>query len=177
MNFVVATFLLGAVPESGFDGLTCVDEVVDTQVAILAQNASGQSPEENTYYKLQVVVEYRIFELMLMIIDEGTFLGMEGLWRPGLPQSKLRVYQMSRLMMLHLPKLYIHFGDIGMTSDILVSQWLTTLFTYTVPYPVIIQLWDYVFSAGWPGLFRLSMALLQSCEKSLLAMELEAVRL
>ena len=133
-------------------------------------HADGVMPKQE-----QAVIEYRVFDLMLLIIDKDTSLGMEGLWGHGIPQMKLRVYQMTRLLMCYLPRLYEHFEIIGLATEQLIAQWLMTLFTYTVSFPVILRLWDYAFSTGWPGIFQLSMALLQSCEESLLAMDLESV--
>ena len=155
MNYVVGVFILGAMEVS--------NKQADVEEMVISTHD-------------QVAMEYRIFDIMLLIIDKDKTLGMEGLWGHGIPQMKLRVYQMTRLLMCYLPRLYEHFERIELATELLIAQWLMTLFTYTVPFPAILRLWDYAFSAGWPGLFRLSLALLQSCEKSLLAMDLESVR-
>ena len=93
---------------------------------------------------------------------------MRELWRPGVPQLKLRVFQFDALLRGYLPKLHAHFQSIGLAPDVLVSQWFLTLFSYALPFHALARAWDVVFTEGWKMLFRLGLARLSSIAHQLL---------
>lgn len=113
------------------------------------------------------------------IIDNTTRrskLDMGGLWAEKLPRLKLRVFQLERLLRWHSPRLATHFTRLQLSPELLTAQWFLTLFAYFLTAEDTIRLWDYLFIAGWPGLFRAAVALLLCLEPELLAAEdLEAV--
>ena len=98
---------------------------------------------------------------------------MRELWRPGVPQLKLRVFQFDALLRGYLPKLHAHFQSIGLAPDVLVSQWFLTLFSYALPFHALARAWDVVFTEGWKMLFRLGLARLSSIAHQLLPLSLE----
>mmetsp|Transcript_6026 Transcript_6026/g.8877 ORF Transcript_6026/g.8877 Transcript_6026/m.8877 type:complete len:871 (+) Transcript_6026:100-2712(+) len=100
-------------------------------------------------------------------------LELRELWRPGMPQLKLRVYQFDRLLTKYLPKLRRHFRRIGMAPDILASQWFFTLLAYAIPADWLPRVWDVVFADGWKALMRLALARLALAQDELLAASLE----
>ena len=55
-------------------------------------------------------------------------LELAELWRPGMPQLKLRVFQLDQLLFRHLPRLRAHLKSVGLAPDVLASQWFFTLF-------------------------------------------------
>jgi hypothetical protein len=48
-----------------------------------------------------------------------------------------------------------------------------THFSYTIPLDMLLRLWDHTFLSGWPGVYRISVALLQVMEEALLVMDLD----
>ena len=101
-------------------------------------------------------------------------LELSELWRPGMPQLKLRVFQFDRLVSAHLPRLRAHFRDIGLAPDVLASQWFFTVFAYVVPIAWLPRLWDACFHDGWKAVYRLSLALLSAAVDELCRMSLDA---
>ena len=75
---------------------------------------------------------------------------------------KLRVFQFDRALSFSLPKLYAHFLSLRLAPEVLVSQWMITLFSYTVPLQLTVDLWDYLLVGGWTAVFRIALALLKA---------------
>ena len=120
--------------------------------------------------------EYDIFLFLQKLLDREGKLGMAGLWQSKAPSMKLRVYQLDRILRWMLPRLHAHFIEIQLTPEVIVAQWFITLFSYTVPLQWTMQIWGYVFSEGWPALFRVVLSLLQILEDTILDVDLEGVR-
>lgn len=107
----------------------------------------------------------------LRALDNG--LELRELWRPGMPQLKLRVYQLDKLLSKHAPKARSHLRSIGLAPDVLASQWFFTLFAYAVPPDWLPRIWDLVFADGWKALMRLALARIVLATPDLLAAGLE----
>lgn len=95
------------------------------------------------------------------------------LWRPGMPQLKLRVFQFDHLLGQHMPKLRKHFRNIGMAPDVLASQWFFTLFAYALPAHWLPRVWDVVFADGWKAMMRFALGRLALSADELLGYGLE----
>ncbi|KAJ1445094.1 rab-GTPase-TBC domain-containing protein, partial [Pelagophyceae sp. CCMP2097] len=80
------------------------------------------------------------------------------LWRPGMPQLKLRVFQFDRLVCLRLPRLRAHLKEVGLAPDVLASQWFLTLFAYALPTHWLKRVWDCVFAGGWAAIYKIALA-------------------
>ncbi|KAJ8601528.1 hypothetical protein CTAYLR_008019 [Chrysophaeum taylorii] len=100
-------------------------------------------------------------------------LELRELWRPGMPQLKLRVYQFDRLVARFLPRLRAHFREIGLAPDVLASQWFFTLFAYALPADWLPRTWDVIFADGWKAVMRLALARLSLAAEELLSCGLE----
>jgi len=98
-------------------------------------------------------------------------LRMGGLWRPGVPLMKQRIYEFEQLLRLRLPALSAHFRELDLAPDVLVSQWLLTLFAYALSEPLLLRAWDAVLGAGWEAALSVALALLQLHEAELTAAE------
>ncbi|KAG5182552.1 hypothetical protein JKP88DRAFT_277917 [Tribonema minus] len=112
---------------------------------------------------------------------------VEELWLPGVPEMKLRVYQFDRLLERELPRLHAHFKTTqlqlevsrvprssarrsGAVAVVLVSQWLLTLFAYSLPLPTLVRAWDALLMDGWKGVFRLGIARLRDVQEQLVVL-------
>ena len=100
---------------------------------------------------------------------------MRGLWQAGVPQMKLRVYQLDRLLLWSQPRLHAHLSSIQLAPEVLVAQWFVTLFSYTIPLPLTVRLWDMLFLSGWTGMFRVALAVMQRLQGPMLGADLEGL--
>jgi hypothetical protein len=73
---------------------------------------------------------------------------MRGLWSPGVPQLPLCIFQFSLLLGKHLPRLHSHFKHVGLSLDFFVSQWFLTLYSYTLPMHIVVQVWNVFITDG-----------------------------
>ena len=117
-------------------------------------------------------LESTVFGLMLQFLHT---LDMRDLWRPGVPQLKLRIYQFDRLLILKLPSLHAHFRDIGLSPDFFASQWFLTLLTYNLPHAELVRVWDLLLTDGWKTIFRVGIAILAGLESVIATSSLEEV--
>jgi len=116
------------------------------------------------------VREARVFGLLCGFIVN---LDMKDLWRPGVPQLKLRIFQFDRLLQQTEPHLAAHFKHIGLNPDFFASQWFLTLLSYNVPAEQLVRVWDLLLTDGWKTIFRVGIAILQSIEPTLVTLSLE----
>lgn len=111
-------------------------------------------------------------------------LAMWGMWQSDVPRMKRRVFQFDRLLKWTLPRLHAHLLEVELAPEIIVAQWLGTLFAYSLPLSFVTEVWNYVFSSeidlgmsgeegGWSAVFRVAMALLSDKEKDILEMDLQ----
>jgi hypothetical protein len=85
--------------------------------------------------------------------------------------------------------LHAYLLEVGLAPEILVAQWMGTLFAYSLPLSLVTEMWGYVFSSfpstrkkniegnreegAWPSMFRVAMALLGDREEDVLNMDLQ----
>ena len=194
MNFVVATLLLARLAEETNDNtwIQSQDEKENGEDNINTgdDNNSKKDENENTkdlskdvtvafseideYDEIEAEV-FWMFQSILIKNDRG--LEMEFIWKPTFPKMKLRVFQFDRLLELYMPDLHSYFEEICLSPEVVVSQWFMTLFSNTLPLPLTLHMWDYIFLGGWPGIFRAALAILCVFRDKLLEMDLEEVGL
>ncbi len=185
MNFVVACFLLTRLQRPGNSIWVAGPE--DSVLSMTSDDSessmyynSQSSRWFNTPSKNECCAEEDVFWLMAALLLKrpngerpNSSFSMRGLWLPGCPELKLRVFQFQTLLEKELPRLISHFKRIGMQLEILTSQWFLTLFAYSLPVEVLIQVWDCVFIDGWKAVFRIGLARLKAVEHIMLKLELE----
>jgi len=114
--------------------------------------------------------EARAFGLLAALVCN---LDMRDLWRPGVPQLKLRIFQFDRLLRELQPSLSSHFRSVGLTPDFFASQWFLTLLSINLPRHVLVRVWDSLLTDGWKTVFRVGIHLLRLLEPKLKDMTLE----
>lgn len=62
-----------------------------------------------------------------------------------------------------------------LSPEVLTAQWFVTLFAYTLPLPLALRFWDYLFVTGWVGVFKLAIAVLGCLEEELVCMDMEGL--
>jgi hypothetical protein len=114
--------------------------------------------------------EVASFALLAALVQN---FDMKDLWRPGVPQLKLRIFQFDRLLKELLPGLWAHFKHVGLTPDFFASQWFLTLLCINLPRKTLIRVWDTLLTDGWKTIFRVGICLLRSLETKIKDMSLE----
>ena len=104
-----------------------------------------------------------VFVRLMETYDMRTMftLNMEGL--------QLRLYQFSALLSEHLPMLHAHLSFHSIHAAMYASQWFLSLFAYTYPLPLVLRIYDVVFTEGAPEtIMRVAVALLKKNEEKLM---------
>ncbi|KAF9999605.1 hypothetical protein BGZ79_006773 [Entomortierella chlamydospora] len=107
-----------------------------------------------------------VFVRLMETYDMRTMftLNMEGL--------QLRLYQFSALLSEHLPMLHAHLSFHSIHAAMYASQWFLSLFAYTYPLPLVLRIYDVVFSEGAPEtIMRVAVAFLKRNEEKLMQLQ------
>jgi len=107
-----------------------------------------------------------VFVRLMETYDMRTMftLNMEGL--------QLRLYQFSALLSEHLPVLHAHLSFHSIHAAMYASQWFLSLFAYTYPLPLVLRIYDVVFSEGAPEtIMRVAVAFLKKNEEKLMQLQ------
>ncbi|KAF8940089.1 rab-GTPase-TBC domain-containing protein [Dissophora ornata] len=107
-----------------------------------------------------------VFVRLMETYDMRTMftLNMEGL--------QLRLYQFSALLSEHLPMLHAHLSFHSIHPTMYASQWFLSLFAYTYPLPLVLRIYDVVFTEGAPEtIMRVAVAFLKKNEEKLMQLQ------
>ncbi|KAG0308382.1 hypothetical protein BGZ97_000075 [Linnemannia gamsii] len=107
-----------------------------------------------------------VFVRLMETYDMRTMftLNMEGL--------QLRLYQFSALLSEHLPMLHAHLSFHSIQAAMYASQWFLSLFAYTYPLPLVLRVYDVVFTEGAPEtIMRVAVAFLKKNEEKLMQLQ------
>ncbi|KAF9121713.1 hypothetical protein BGX30_002408 [Mortierella sp. GBA39] len=107
-----------------------------------------------------------VFVRLMETYDMRTMftLNMEGL--------QLRLYQFSALLSEHLPMLHAHLSFHSINAAMYASQWFLSLFAYTYPLPLVLRVYDVVFTEGAPEtIMRVAVAFLKKNEEKLMQLQ------
>lgn len=108
MNYVAGTLLLVLLRDEGGDDPSAMDAAAVRRAHRVLVHGE----------------ESRVFWLMAALLRNYS---LRDLWRPGVPQLRLRVFQMDALLRVLLPELHQHFRAVGVTADMFASHWLLTV--------------------------------------------------
>lgn len=120
--------------------------------------------------------------LLLQLSEEESFMllskimqdyRMREIFKPGLAELGLCMYQLECLVQEQLPELDKHFQYCKFDSPMYSSSWFLTLFTSNLPLQVAYRIMDLFLSEGLDMIFRLSVAILQICKEDLLRLDME----
>ncbi len=180
MNFVVASFLMIRLQDHSSTGFV---EKLDEEDSIRLGSERGHFCSEDDCYPCistpnQRHAEEDIFWLMAALIrkqnnNRGNGLSMRGMWLPGCPEFKMRVFQFQTLMEREVPRLLYHLEHVGMLLEIIICQWFLTMFAYSLPMEVLARIWDCIFIDGWKAIFRIGLARLKAVEDIMLNLDAE----
>jgi hypothetical protein len=86
------------------------------------------------------------------------------LYAPGLPKVALLEHTLQGLVNTRLPSLAGVLHRWGLHPTMWAAQWFLTVYTYNMPFAVVVRVWDAFACEGWKVVFRIALAALKLCE-------------
>eukprot|EP01133_Synstelium_polycarpum_P007641 gene7641-8940_t len=99
--------------------------------------------------------------------------GMRQLFLPGLPRLHQMIYVFDHLMDLYLPEVYKHFNELNLGSVIFATKWFIIGYLDTFPLPILLRVWDLIFSEGYNIVYAVALTILKMNEKQLVKKSFE----
>lgn len=119
-----------------------------------------QMPEEDAFAVLvKLMQEYRLREL----------------FKPSMAELGVCMYKLEFLIQELLPTLQMHFQTQNFDTSMYASSWFLTLFTTSMPLSLARRVMDLFISEGMEMVFRIAVAILQTCQEDLLALDMEGL--
>eukprot|EP01068_Selenidium_serpulae_P017561 Selendium_serpulae@DN6387_c0_g1_i15.p1 len=98
------------------------------------------STEEETFW---------LFVTLMMFYD------LRYMFLPGLPGLRKRISVLQALLTRCEPYCLAHLEAAGVTVQTMATDWILTLFAYSIPIGPLAELWDQFFDDGWLSIYRL----------------------
>ena len=114
--------------------------------------------------------EEEAFALFTVIMHDYSF---RSLYLHSFIELRMRFWILERLIESTLPSLFAHFKDLGVEAHMFSSQWFLTLFTAKFPLSLVYHVIDWFLLAGPNVIYRLSLAMLRTWRRDLLALDFE----
>ncbi|XP_025111663.1 EVI5-like protein isoform X3 [Pomacea canaliculata] len=119
-----------------------------------------QMPEEDAFaVMVRLMQGYRLREL----------------FKPSMAELGLCMYKLEYLIQDQLPALQVHFHTQSFDTSMYASSWFLTLFTTSLPLSLARRIMDLFISEGMEMVFRVAVAILQTCQEDLLALDMEGL--
>jgi len=98
---------------------------------------------------------------------------MAGLFTPSFPRLFQCFHVHNQLLQRHLPYLYNHFVRQGIEAAMYATKWYMNIFLGSIPFPVVLRVWDMYLWGGPHVVYRFALAVLKYFESTLLALNFE----
>ena len=123
---------------------------------------------------LLYATEEEAFWLLVAIMKgAGGAEPLEGLFANGLPLVQQCLFQLEGMIGHVSPKLSAHLKAENADATMYATQWFITLFSYSLPFDVVLRIWDVFMLEGLKIVFRVAMTLLVSQQETLLKLRFE----
>ncbi|PFH32084.1 hypothetical protein BESB_020250 [Besnoitia besnoiti] len=119
-----------------------------------ASLAESQGENEGLLFCIRTR-EGRVFWLLVSMFY---LYDMRRMFLPALPGVFEKCDRLERMMQIVLPDLVAHLHNAGVSLPLLTSDWLLTLFSYSVPLSVCTTVWTKFFEEGWVFIYKLVIA-------------------
>jgi len=90
-------------------------------------------------------------------------------WSPSMISIQADMRVLNALVKRSLPQLHAHFEEIRLPLALFATQWLVSLFSYSLPPPTTCRIYDWLMLDGPPVLLSVTLALLRRAEPDLVA--------
>lgn len=114
---------------------------------------------------------------MFKLLLETPVFNLRGLYASGLLMLRSFVNLLASFLERQRPALFARLEDLDLDSLHFTFNWFITLFSYTMPFETLADVWEYFFESGWDAIFRVSLVLLMSVEEELLHADFETATL
>jgi len=111
------------------------------------------------YLMLHTKEELETHRLMVEILVNPKY-SLRQVFVDGLPGLSKICETLKVVIKDRMPALFAHFKHIGFDDLYFSYQWISTLFTYTMPFDALVQAWDLFFETGWIGFFQVAVTLI-----------------
>lgn len=101
--------------------------------------------------------------------------GMSGLFMEGFPALTECYEIINKLLDSLLPNLSEHFKSKDILTPMYCPQWFLTLFIITLPFAVVLRIWDIFLHDGLSTMFLVALSLLKLYEGEMLKMDAEGL--
>eukprot|EP00924_Labyrinthula_sp_SR-Ha-C_P008225 snap_masked-scaffold_11-processed-gene-6.28-mRNA-1 protein AED:1.00 eAED:1.00 QI:0/0/0/0/1/1/2/0/341 len=118
--------------------------------------------------------EVEVFEFFINML-ESKLLVLKRIFKKGLKTLISLVKILQNMIQTGDTELYHHFQSLGINEYIFAYQWILTLFTYSMKFNKIKNLWTLFFSNGWKVFFKSYLILIISFRQKLLNSDYEEV--
>lgn len=105
--------------------------------------------------------------LVAVMSDKGKYR-LRGIFSRDLSLTKLRVFQVKRLLERFMPRLYRHFNEESVDPFLYSSKWFLTVFAYNFPFAAVVRIWDVYLNEGTKIIFRVGLQCLKNDEERFL---------
>jgi hypothetical protein len=117
--------------------------------------------------------EEAFWHLVAMLKGAGGGEPLEGLFLPGLPLVLQCQHCYVGLLASVAPKLSAHMEREGAMPDMYAQKWFLTLFSYDLPFDIVLRIWDIYMMEGMKVVYRVAVTLLRNQEDDLLRLALD----
>jgi hypothetical protein len=90
-------------------------------------------------------------------------------YSPSLVGSRADQAALADLVVQHVPRVAVHFAELGVDLTSVTFGWFLSLFTDCLPVETLFRVWDVFFVEGHAVLFRVAVAVLKLNEAELCA--------
>ena len=110
-------------------------------------------------------------EIKTMYIIKNILVDIKGYFEDDFPLLKKNINIFENYFQELFPKLYTHFKKCEVYTEFWVGKWLQTLFTLSLPFEELCNVWDILIIKGFDYIIYISLALINSIENELLKLE------
>ncbi|CAE8591215.1 unnamed protein product, partial [Polarella glacialis] len=94
--------------------------------------------------------------------------GMNQYFGEGFPKLRLSCLQLDCLVEAYMPDLSALFDGFNLSAEFYATQWFLTIFSYSLPFPHVLRIWDQFLCRGMKFVHRVALALLKEARPALL---------
>ena len=113
------------------------------------------------------------FWTLVALLKGSVHAPLEGLYLDGLPLVARCLRQFEVLLAARLPRLAAHLRAEGVVPTMYCSQWFITVFATTLPFSVLLRVWDVFLLEGLKTVHRVGLEVLRGEEEELLSLRFE----
>jgi hypothetical protein len=94
-------------------------------------------------------------------------LNLRDFFMNDFPKLNMYIFIIKSILKEMFPKIDKIINDINTPDELWVFKWVQTLFTLSLPFSIVIRIWDCIFADGLDFLVNFSIAYIKHCEKQI----------